>query len=322
MTLKRHLTYQDQIARLKQRNLTYENHDKVLEVLRTVGYYRFSAYTYPFRLPVVDEKGKVVARLDDFQVGATFEDALKLYEFDQRLRLLLQDALEVIEVAFCAHVGYVLGKRSPDAHLNIEDLETEFCHSENQWGKPRHIDWVRRYDKLKKHARTEDYVQHHHSTYGDSIPIWAATEFLDFGSIVSLFEMMKKADRLEIAQSFGLKNDQFGILHSWMLSLNDLRNRCAHNNRVWNRVSRLPRKPSPQMTSAEFRHFMDLSESQQSNLYGISAVVAYLVRKIDPLSPWPRRAKHEFEGFGNVFGMTLETTMGFPDGWQNEALWR
>lgn len=76
------------------------------------------------------------------------------------------------------------------------------------------------------------------------------------------------------------------------------------------------------MTSAEFHHFNELSESQHSNLYGVLAVVAYLVRNLDPDSTWPKKAKTEFEGFGCVFGMTLENTMGFPAGWQNEGLWQ
>ena len=159
MTLKRHLTYQDQIARLKERGLTYGSHEGVLNVLRTVGYYRFSAYTYPFRIQVLDERGKVIIRLDNFKHGATFEDALELYEFDQRLRLLLQDALEVIEVAFCARIGYVLGRRSPDAHLKPEDLDQEFSSELIDGEKSRHQAWVKRLSSLKYQARNEDYVK-------------------------------------------------------------------------------------------------------------------------------------------------------------------
>jgi abortive infection bacteriophage resistance protein len=322
MALKTHQSYQNQVALLKERGLSYVSHEQVMHVLKNIGYYRLSGYTYPLREPVTDARGRIASRLDFFQPNATFEHAVELYEFDQRLRLLLQDALEVIEVAFCAQVGYVLGRRSPDAHLKPSELDAEFCATKNRSGQPRHEDWVRRYEKLKKQARNEDYVKHHLNAYEDNFPIWVATEFMDFGSIVSLFEMMKKDDQIEIAQTFGLKNDQAGIMHSWMLALNDLRNRCAHNNRVWNRVSRLPRKPNTAMTTTEFHHFNELTESQHSNLYGAVAVVAYLVRNLDPKSLWPNRAKHEFESFGEVFGMTLENTMGFPAGWQNEALWQ
>lgn len=321
MTLKRHLTYQDQIARLKERGLSYGNHDKVLDVLRAIGYYRFSAYTYPFRIPVLDERGKVASRQDNFRSGSTFEDALRLYEFDQRLRLLFQDALEVIEVAFCARVGYVLGKRSPDAHLKPEDLDLNFSSELTDGEKSRHQVWVKRLSKLKYQARNEDYVKHHKDSRGDQMPIWVATEFMDFGSIVRLFEMMKKEDQIEIASYFGLANDQVGLMHSWMLALNDLRNRCAHNNRVWNRISRSPKKPNARMVTSEFLHFTKLTEAQQSKLYGIASVIAYVIRKIDPQSKWPQFAKQEFSAFGVVGGMTLQNTLGFPANWQSEKLW-
>lgn len=147
---------------------------------------------------ITKRRGKVVSRLDKFKPGDTFENALRFYEFDQRLRLLLQDALEVIEVAFCAGVGYVLGRRRPDPHLGGNRIR---------------------------------------------------------GSIVRLFGMMKNEHQIEVATCFGLANDQGGVMHSWMLSLNDLRYTCAHNNRGWNRITRSAKKPSPRMVTPEFRHF-------------------------------------------------------------------
>ena len=44
------------------------------------------------------------------------------------------------------------------------------------------------------------------------------------------------------------------------------------------------------MTTEEFHHVNKLTESQHSNLYGTVAMVAYLVRKVNPESPWPNMA--------------------------------
>jgi hypothetical protein len=76
------------------------------------------------------------------------------------------------------------------------------------------------------------------------------------------------------------------------------------------------------MISKELHHFRDLSESQRSNLYGVVAVIAYLMRSLNHQSPWPSQAKALFCSFGEVFGMTLENSMGFPPEWQKEALWK
>ena len=46
---KPHLTYAQQLAQLRGRGLECGQTDVAENVLRTVGYYRFSAYAYPFR---------------------------------------------------------------------------------------------------------------------------------------------------------------------------------------------------------------------------------------------------------------------------------
>jgi abortive infection bacteriophage resistance protein len=70
--------------------------------LRRVGYYRFSGYAHPFRKSQVQVNpttgATIVAILDDFQPGTTFQLVVDLYLFDKALRALFLDAIEVIEV--------------------------------------------------------------------------------------------------------------------------------------------------------------------------------------------------------------------------------
>lgn len=55
-------------------------------------------------------------RLDQFVDGSRFEDAVRLYIFDAKLRLLALNALERIELAVRVDVAYLLGKYEPCAH--------------------------------------------------------------------------------------------------------------------------------------------------------------------------------------------------------------
>ena len=75
------------------------------------------------------------------------------------------------------------------------------------------------------------------------------------------------------------------------------------------------------MTSDFLHHFVLLDEHQLAGLYGSAAILAYLTRTLNAESTWFSDAKNLFQSFGNVFGMTLENTMGFPEGWENLALW-
>lgn len=316
-----HLTYQAQVDLLCAQGLEFSDYRHLQDALKNIGLFRLSAYLHPFRVSSANSDQGSDFYISTFKLQATLDDVLGLYRFDQRLRLLFQQALEDLEVAFCAQVSYVLGRRRPDAHLCISELDQEACFELDHLGKPKYASWLVRYEKLKSKSKREDFLQQYMNPATGGLPIWAATEFMDFGNTVMLFSLIKKEDKLEIAKHFGLRNDQAGVLHSWMRSMNDLRNRCAHNNRIWNHNQRAARKPGHPMTSDWLVHFSSLGEAQQTGLYGSAAILAYLTRTIDPKSTWFEEAKSVFQSFGNIFGMTLENTMGFPDGWETLALW-
>ncbi|MHA7305632.1 Abi family protein [Arthrobacter sp. TMN-49] len=64
--------------------------------------------------------------------GASFDEVLKLYEFDNKLRQCLLDGLETLEVGLAVHVGYVVGKHDPFAHLMRDHLDGAACASKTQ----------------------------------------------------------------------------------------------------------------------------------------------------------------------------------------------
>ncbi len=74
---------------------------RAADYLKRIGYYRLSAYWYPFRRSSLrpDAAGKPQAVVeDDFRPGTEFAAVLALYVFDKKLRLLMLDALERIEI--------------------------------------------------------------------------------------------------------------------------------------------------------------------------------------------------------------------------------
>ena len=68
-----------------------EDEQKVENYLMNIGYHRLSAYIYPFYKSPKDDMV-----LKD---GTTFKQALTLYRFDKKLRILLFNEIEKIEVA-------------------------------------------------------------------------------------------------------------------------------------------------------------------------------------------------------------------------------
>jgi abortive infection bacteriophage resistance protein len=81
----------DLIPLLKRRGLSITDEQKAINYLTNIGYFRLSAYFYPLL-----KEPKSNHRYKD---EATFRMALDMYRFDRKLRILLFNEMEKIEVA-------------------------------------------------------------------------------------------------------------------------------------------------------------------------------------------------------------------------------
>ena len=88
---KRPLTVDEQIALLKERGMVIPDEAKAKMYLCNISYYRLSAYWYTLlENPKQDHL---------FIRGTTFETVLDTYVFDRKLRLLIFDEIERMEIA-------------------------------------------------------------------------------------------------------------------------------------------------------------------------------------------------------------------------------
>lgn len=106
-------SYEEQLEVLKCRGLGVSDEEKALSYLGRLGYYRLSGYWYPFReiTYTSESSGKIsYKRQDNFIDQAQFQDAVHLYVYDKKLRLLAMDALERIEVAIRTDIAHPVGR--------------------------------------------------------------------------------------------------------------------------------------------------------------------------------------------------------------------
>src|ERR671924_107727 len=89
------LSIAEQAALILERGLLCDNPARLQKYLRTIGYYRLSAYWLPFEIP----SRHPGSRNHRFRPDTTFDQVLGLYIFDRNLRILVMEALERIEVA-------------------------------------------------------------------------------------------------------------------------------------------------------------------------------------------------------------------------------
>ena len=91
---KKPLTLAEQVARLKQRGLVFDDESEATAYLFNISYYRLRAYTYPFQENGEDSEHTFTRK------DIHFKDIIDLYCFDRRLRSLIFNAIEKIEVAY------------------------------------------------------------------------------------------------------------------------------------------------------------------------------------------------------------------------------
>ena len=318
-------SYQEQLDQLIERGMIVTDNARALDYLERIGYYRLSGYWYPFRErvdiclldPQTNAKPKKVKverlPLDEFKPGTTFQNAVDLYVFDKKLRLLVMDALERIEIALRVDISHGLGKHHKFAYLKPELFHESFSSKlDSKTGLTKHHGWLSKHAALINRSN-EDFIRHNKDKYGLPLAVWVACEVWDFGTLSTLFSGMTEADQDSIAKQYGVSNGR--IFATWLHSLNYLRNVCAHHSRLWNRnVVVYPRLPSTEETPA----LSPFQEARQRKPFVLLVIILQLMKVINPASSWGQRLKTLMEqDFPDLSHLGLDLKgMGAPESWQ------
>ena len=314
------LSYEQQLQQLKDRGMQVSDDAAALSYLERIGYYRLSAYWYPFRhfevVQDAESKRPRSVSTDTFVANTHFTDAAELYLFDKKLRLLLTDALERIEVSLRVNIAYHLGRHDTFGHIHESALNPSFTRKPyGRNGMTNFENWVSKYRGLIDRSK-EDFIAHYHKTHGPELPVWVAVEALDFGGLSQLLAMMKVPDQQAIASQYGLSN--WKLLNKWVFCLSYLRNLCAHHSRLWNRnITSRPPKQTQGMD--EWYSQLTANSDTLSRPFVLIAIVRYLMSAICPNSEWHIRIEQLLSSFPEQQSDRKLSVwdMGIPREWQN-----
>lgn len=315
------LSFADQLQLLRERGLQITDEVAAVDYLRRIGYYRLSAYWYPFRETSLQQdpasKQLAVVRGDNFIDDVRFQDALNLYVFDKRLRLLLLDAIERIEIAIRVDIAHLLGKRDPFAHTNPELLHGNFTKKINpKTGKTDYQEWIEKYNRLVAHSK-EDFVKHYRAKYGSPLPIWVAVELWDFGLLSTFYQGMAIGDKEIIAAKYGLSS--WKTMASWLRTLNYVRNIAAHHSRLWNK-NLVDQPKMPEVGEIPAFDLLIGKPDIASRVYVVFCILSHLMQSICPNSSWRSRLKEMIQNFP-VAQKVSATDMGCPPDWRAHDFW-
>jgi abortive infection bacteriophage resistance protein len=293
---KKALTIDEQIDLLIKRDLVIEDVDEARLVLANISYYRFSSYLYPYRIPN-DENQK-------FYPNTKFNDALKIYSFDRKLRLLLFDAIERVEIAFRTQfILQMSHKYGPYWYID-----------KNLFHDKKVFDNIIESFKNEYGISNELFIEHYKNKYSEPAfpPSWISIEIFTFGQLSRHFKNLKfPSDKKMIARYFKLN---YPVFESWLHSISYIRNICAHHSRLWNRSLRVrPLLP----TSDSYQIFRD-SGFNNTKVYAVISILKYLLDVVHPANSFKQKLKNLIDKYPIV----KISKMGFTDNWDRLKLWK
>ncbi|MFJ4027877.1 Abi family protein [Paenarthrobacter sp. NPDC089989] len=324
------------LQHLEDRGLAVPDRDTALTFLTRVGYFRSGAYRYIFRrlLPAHEVDTRLHQyRSDDYIPGASIDHVMALEAFDFKLARVCQEGLMDFEVRLRAAIGHTLAAKDVAAHASKRFLDEHNC-DRPAGGRTKFEAWTSTWrGAVGAAAEDEDFLKHHLLKYPQQeVPIWAVTEVLSFGNLPYLFELMQTPDAREVARMFGFAHPRrFGAVLRMMV---DFRNASAHGSRLFNRAFKRAISLKEHDTIGAFlahltRPDFTATPKAHQRLYIYAATLAFMLRSHSGGTNWHltfrthiKKLDIRLRAPGGAELLSPCVSMGFPEDWQNFALWQ
>jgi len=289
------LSFEQQSQILLDRGLIADK-TELCHFLSRVNYYRFSGYLFPFR-----KRGS-----DVFIDGTTFEKVKNIYDFDQDLRHYTLSLLEEIEIAILRTkmVERFTREYGPFCYTD------ENCFSSNISSAIHY----RIMDSIDQNLdrSDEEFIIRFRTKYTAEkyLPFWMVSESNSFGLLSLIFKYLPRKVIIPLSKQFNLHSNDF---ISWIHSLSNVRNICAHYSRLWNRV--LPIKPAVPIRKYH-PEFYNPQKIRNDKYLVILAIMNYLMVNINN----ERNPVKEFKELVDRYPQISLDKMGVPLDWQSHPV--
>jgi abortive infection bacteriophage resistance protein len=270
------LNLQGQIDLLTSRGLIINDQNIAKNALLHTGYYHLSAY---FKALQIDT--------DRFNGTTTLQDVLNLYAFDRRLTLLFFDAIERIEVSLRSVMVHCCGADDIFWYNNVDmySVPKYFPQNKEKW-----------LDELRQLKVKDGLIKEYYRKYSTEMPpCWIFFEVLAFGKLVRILVNLKRSHRKPIAEFYSMPDKDF---LSGLRGLVDIRNMCAHHERLWNRRSKNRSELHP-------------SGVENNSVFSYILFIKDLLNVISPTSTWTVRMQTLLQE-----NIEYTTEMGITEDWK------
>ena len=292
-------TIEDQIGLLEKRGMLIADRAEARHYLSNISYYRLAGYWWPMQ---ADKATHI------FKPGTKFENVIALYNFDRELRNLLFDVIERIEIALRTKLIYHLAH---EIHPWWFEIAQYFKDSGS------HADCLTSIDRELKQSK-DTFIKEHYSKYNSDKkrpPCWKTLEVVSFTTLSKLYANLKPGIRAKDVIARELNTVNHTYLQSWLQSIAQIRNICAHHGRLWNknlpgRPKLLPNPPAPWVKNVP-------PVTEHYRIYVHLCCMKYLLDAVSPGHHFGKKLIALLAKYPTVDSQAL----GFKRDWQGEALW-
>lgn len=255
-------TIEEQIKILQERGLAIHNINKAISTLQNINYYTLTGYLYPF-----ENNGTYNSEI-------SFEKIVTLYRFDNRIRKILLSLVSEAETMLRTRIAYTIAIRHKEDPLIYTDIN--YFKNPSEYNR-----FISDFQKAIRNNSEIPFVKHHITKYRSQFPIWVAVELFTLGNLKYFYKNIPSKDRKEISKSFNVSPK---ILDSWIDLLRILRNRLAHNMRLYDTTFKHAPKYEKhhQLKSTDNRlfslfvilkHLLNSSDSWDENIAELQSVI-------------------------------------------------
>lgn len=297
----------DQIALLKQRGMLFNDQQSARYFLENISYYRLKGYWWDMQEDLTTHFLKP---------NTYFEDVIERYNFDRRLRIILFDAIERIEIALRTKMIYHLSM----TYGSLWYLDNKLFEKTQLPADPNKTIHQNTISELKKefNRSQEIFIKDQKRRYpNQDSDSWKILEVASMGTLSKLYKNLKHQlpEKATIAKEMGL--NIHNELSSWLEAITYVRNIIAHHSRLWNRnmvktpIEILNNPKSDWLNSP-------LLPVQSKKPFLIITAMIYLCNEVTPTHHIKIKILDLFASNPNLPIYKL----GFINNWEKQPIWK
>lgn len=280
----------EQILILKSRGMTVNDLTHAKKFLAENYFHRFLSYSVHFFESTLNNTSKL------YRQNTDFKDVVKVYEFDSKLRLLILEAIEVIEISIKTQFIHLSWRYGAHFYLNHKLFRDHKLLNDS-------IERIQYQMRVSSDLLINEYFAKYHDP--EMPPVWVAMDLISIGQLGKWLQNLKsEEDKKEVARRYKL---HYSVLQAVVNNLTHIRNYAAHHARIWN-------------------HHYDFAEcviaghksmvenvlcSVDNKIYGLLILIIYILHQIGDARNFVR----DLVNYITIYNIDINA-MGFPDTWR------